>query len=290
MHIFRSMSLSNVFVETAIKDSFFSDRLDGATLDTDFFNRLSYHRILLIEHGTGTLTVDDHTFEITAQEIFIMAKGQLYAFQNTSIVTGYVLCFGDCFWEKAPASASNCKAVLFNNASANQCLRPTKAELSEITFLFKTLLSEYKNPPYTNQIDALAAYLKIIMIKLANISITEESSFDSQDYVLYRKFMELLTANYKSNHEVSDYAKMLSISPRRLSDLCKRCSNKSAKEIITGQLLAEAKRALQFSSNPVKEIAYQLNFNSPEQFSHFFKKSTNFSPASYRYQFVNIGA
>ncbi|WP_354431473.1 MULTISPECIES: AraC family transcriptional regulator [unclassified Mucilaginibacter] len=59
--------------------------------------------------------------------------------------------------------------------------------------------------------------------------------------------------------------------------------------MINGQRVAEAKRSLQFSSTTVKEIAYELSFNSPEEFSHFFKKNTNFSPANYRSNFINIG-
>lgn len=284
------MGTSKVFVETAIKDSFFIDRLENAAVHTEFANRLSYHRILLVEKGSGTLTVDDNAFEVAEKKLFLLAKGQVYVFERPSIVTGYVLCFGDCFWEKAPASASNCKAVLFNNASANQSLPLIGSELTELSFLFGTLLNEFGKPHYINQIDALAAWLKIIMIKVANIRMTEESAVDSQDYILYRDFMDLLGSRFKTHREVSDYAGKLGITARRLSDCCKRCSNKTAKEIINGQLVAEAKRSLQFGSAPVKEIAYELNFNSPEQFSHFFKKNTNFSPANYRDQFVNIGA
>ncbi|WP_207424383.1 helix-turn-helix domain-containing protein [Desertivirga brevis] len=283
------MLTSNVFVEATIKDSFSISRLDHAALDTDFANRLIYHRILLVEQGSGILTVDDNIFEFYGHKIFLLAKGQLYVFKHPSVVTGYVLSFGDCFWEKAPASASNCKAVLFNNAAANQQLQLNDAELIEFSSLFRTMLDEFKKAPYNNQIDALAAYLKIIMIKLANIKLTDETLFDTQDYVLYRQFMELLSSQFKTYREVSDYARMMGITARRLSDLCRRCSNKSAKEIINGQLVAEAKRSLQFSSSPVKEIAYQLNFNSPEQFSHFFKKNTSFSPANYRDQFLNLG-
>ncbi|MFC6101292.1 helix-turn-helix domain-containing protein [Olivibacter domesticus] len=127
------------------------------------------------------------------------------------------------------------------------------------------------------------------MIKLANVKITEEATFDSQDYILYRKFMELLSTQYRICHSVNDYAEMLSITARRLSELCKRCCGITAKEVISGQIVAEAKRCLQFSSNPVKEIAYELNFNTPEQFSHFFKKNTKISPADYRDQFISIG-
>ncbi|WP_207534493.1 helix-turn-helix domain-containing protein [Desertivirga arenae] len=283
------MGASKIFVETAIKDSFSICRLDKAGLDTDFANRLIYNRVLLIENGSGTLTVDDHSFEVSSNTAFLLAKGQLYVFKQASVVTGYLLCFGDCFWEKAPSSASNCKAVLFNNAAANQKLQLSDTELRELSSLFKAMLEEFEQAPYNNQMDALAAYLKIIMIKLANIKLTDETMFDSQDYILYRQFMEILTSHFKSYREVSDYAKLMGITARRLSDLCRRCSNKSAKEIINGQLVAEAKRSLQFSSIPVKELAYELNFNSPEQFSHFFKKNTKFSPASYRDQFLNIG-
>ena len=66
-------------------------------------------------------------------------------------------------------------------------------------------------------------------------------------------------------------------------------AGKGAKELINGQLVAEAKRSLQFSSRPVKEIAYQLHFSTPEQCSHFFKKNAMMSPQDYRARFVNFG-
>ncbi len=273
----------------AISNSFFIERFSNLALSNEFPSRLSYHRILLIEHGSGRLTIDDNTFEVTNNKMFLLAKGQIYFFDKSIISSGFILCFGDCFWEKAPASASNCKAVLFNNAAANQQLQLHEDELEEFTFLFKTLLNEFNREAYSNKFDALAAYLKIIMIKIANVRITDKGSFDSQDYIIYRKFMDLLSIEFKKYREVNDYGKMLGITSRRLSDLCKRCSNKSAKEIINGQLVAEAKRFLQFSSSSIKEIAYLLNFNSPEQFSHFFKKYTNFSPASFRDHFIKIG-
>lgn len=282
--------VQEVYTEPVIDNSFSIERVDRRMVDTAFSVRLSYHRILLIESGTGTVTIDDNTFELKDQEVFLMSKGQMYTFGNPSIVTGYIVSFGDCFWEKTPKSASNCKAVLFNNTNANQLLQINHSERSELLFLFRALLNEYSALPYINQMDAMAAYLKIIMIKLANVKITEEATFDSQHYILYRKFMELLSAQYRDHHAVNDYAGMLNTSARRLSEICKRCSGRSAKEIINGQLVAEAKRFLQFSSNTVKEIAYELHFNTPEQFSHFFKKNTKISPADYRNQFISAGA
>jgi len=278
------------FVENAITESFSVEQLVNAELGAELPTYLKYNRIFLVQKGAGDLIIDDSKFALAGMEIFLLAKGQVYLFEKTSVINGFMLCFGDCFWEKAPASASNCKAVLFNNASANQRLSVSESEMEQLKQLFSSLLQEYQRPDYTNQIDALAAYLKIIMIKIANVRTTSEDILDTQDYITYRKFMDLLSTKYRLYHEVADYAQMLAITPRKLSELCKRCTKQSAKTIINGHLLAEAKRSLQFSSSPVKEIAYDLSFCTPEQFSHFFKKNTNFSPADYRSRFVNLGA
>jgi len=282
--------VNEIFEEPEVANSFLIEQFDGAIRSELASRRLRYHQILLLERGTGRLTIDNNTFEISDNCVFLMSKGQVFTFHSIRDTSGYKISFGDCFWEKAPQSASNCKAVLFNNTNANHQLLLNPTEFGELSFLFRALHAEYGAKSYINQQDALAAYLKIIMIKLANVRLTEEATFDSQDYMLYRNFMELLSSHYRSHHAVSEYATMLNITARRLSDLCKRCSGLGAKELINGQIIAEAKRRLQFSSATIKQIAYELHFNSPEQFSHFFKKNTKQSPAAFRMQVVGIEA
>jgi AraC family transcriptional activator of pobA len=276
-------------VDKEIKDSFSINYLSNQTFDSLSVCRANYHRIFIAKQGNGKLQVDDNTYQLSDNQLLLLAKGQLYAFHPHTSVTGYELSFGDCFWEKAPDSASNCKAVLFNNAAANQQLPLNKTDHSELDILFQVLYHEFTKDDYPNKLDALAAYLKIIMIKIANVNASLVNGFDSYENQLYRRFIELVSRQYQTTHEVADFARQLSISARKLSDLCKRCSGKGAKDIINGQLIAEAKRSLQFSSKQVKEIAFHLNFSTPDQFSHFFKKNTQISPNDYRGHFVNIG-
>jgi len=284
------MSLvKEILTEPEIANAFSVEQLPSATAHTTV-ERLRYHRIFLIEQGQGKLIIDDNSFNIQAHQAFLLSKGQIYSLETSSNITGYSISFGDCFWENTPRSASNCKAVLFNNTTANQHLSLDKSEWNALSFISKTLLEEYQSANYINQMDVVAAYLKIMMIKLANVKITDETTFDSQDYLLYRKFMELLSAQFRDCHSVNEYAKLLHITGRRLSELCKRCSGMTAKEIINGQLIAEAKRSLQFSATPIKEIAFALHFTSAEQFSHFFKTHAHISPLEYRNQFVTMGA
>ncbi|BAV05400.1 AraC-type DNA-binding protein [Filimonas lacunae] len=272
-----------------IQDSFAVCYHEQATVGMEDACRIVYNRIFLLSEAQGTLVVDDTTWPLKGNELFLLAKGQVFAFAPGSVITGYELSFGDCFWEKAPASASNCKAVLFNNAAANQQLSVHPADERELILLFQALLREYHLGDYINKPDALAAYLKIIMIKIANIQAALVSGTDSYESQLFRQFTGLVSKHYSSTHEVAAYADMLGVTARRLTDLCKQCGGRGAKDIINGQLIAEAKRALQFSAKAVKEIAFQLNFSTPDQFSHFFKKNTGVSANEFRERFVKIG-
>ncbi len=283
------LPISIALMEKEMKDSFSIKYCDNQCYDHSAAYRLTYNRILLIKAGKGEIRIDDSIFSINSNNLFLIAKGQILHFQQASGFQGYDLSFGDCFWQKTPASASNCKALLFNNAAANQHLPLGDEDYEELSYLFKPLHREFLKEEYINKLDAMAAYLKIIMIKMANVHDALANGFDSYEKKLYRRFLELVSQRYQSAHEVADYANQLGISARKLTDLTKRCSGRGAKDLINGQLIAEAKRSLQFSSIPVKEIAFQLNFSTPDQFSHFFKKNARLSPQDYRTLFVNMG-
>lgn len=284
-----SINSPKVSVEADIKDSFSIQLLNNQTSDSPIPVRLKYHRIFLVKEGNGNLYIDGVAFPVSGSEIFLLAKEQIFSFSQLSNISGHQLCFGDCFWEKTPASANNCKAVLFNNITENQHIPVPLSAFQEMNVLFNTLFLEFENEDYINKPDAMAAYLKIIMIKIANLNASLTKAYDNFDKQIYRQFLELVQNQFHTTHDVSDFASQLNISTRKLSEICKKNSNKGPKDIISLQIIIEAKRALQFSTKPVKEIAFELNFNSPEQFSHFFKKYTQFSPQLYRGDFVKIG-
>ena len=280
-------SSTPVRLEKEVSDSFFITVKDGNQLfESNTPNRLMYNRMLLVNKGEGVIYIDDIAYGVADHQLFLLSKGQILSFADGTVFKGFNLVFGDCFWQRTPSSANNCKAVLFNNAADNQLLPLGADDYRELQYFFDSLHREFEKAGYINKLDALAAYLKIIMIKVANVNASLTKGFDSFEKQLYRQFLGLISVNYNQSHEVSDYARQMGIPARKLTALSKRCSGKGAKDLINGQLIAEAKRSLQFSSRPVKEIAYELNFSTPDQFSHFFKKNVLVSPQDYRMRFV----
>jgi len=269
-----------------LQDSFHIERLDPTVPPNSQPQRLDDHQILLITNGSSQVHIDQTTYTLSSGSLLLISKGQVYTFlpaasSDTSTpsttlpnsgphpLTGFRLRFGDCFWQRTPTSASNCKAVLFDDPAASRLFLPVPADLKDLETLLVTTMGEFQTPDYSNKSDVLAAYLK-----------KDIATYDGR---LYQDFLALVRDNYNTAHDVPFFARRLGVTTRKLAAICKTYGA-GAKEIIIEQLIAEAKRSLQFSSRSIKEIAGDLGFSSPYQFSSFFKTYTEQSPLDYREQ------
>lgn len=274
-------------IDPVLKDAFSIERLQERRFVAAQPYRPDHNQLLFVETGAGTVLIDGIDISFAANSLLLISKGQVYQFGENA-VTGYLLQFGDCFWQRTPASANNCKAVLFDNGMVERRFPLNAAHQQALDHLFATMLEEFTGPDYANKPDVLAAYLKIIIIKIANIYALLQEDTGSYDNKLYQDFVTLVREECSQVHDVATFARKLGVSSRKLSEISRRFG-KGAKEVINGQLIAEAKRLLQFSSQSVKEISGNLHFATPYQFSNFFKKYTQLSPIEYRRQFVKIG-
>lgn len=275
-------------IKTSLSDSFSITCLNSFSTAKEACYRINFNQLLLFKKGTGKLQIDGQEYDIRAGELILMAKNQVYSFLENDSMEAYNLCFGDCFWDKTPLSANNCKALLFNSGTVYPHLHPAKEDFNYLSRLFQEMLTEFRGEDYLNKGDVLAAFLKILIIKIANLYALLAAVQGQDDQKLYQSFMELLANHYDTSHDVTFFAGKLNITNRKLTGLCRRYAGKGAKEVINLQLVSEAKRFLQFSTSPIKEIASRLNFSNSYQFSHFFKKNTSFPPETYRKQFGNI--
>lgn len=253
-----------------------------ASIGLNTSTRIIYHRIFILEYAKSTVTIDCETFSLNPNQVLLISKGQIVSFAKDSKLKGYEIIFTDFFWEKAPQSASNCKSVLFDQKSENHTLPLQKQELLDLKLLLNILYVDFLKPHFTNKIDALAAYMKVVMIKIANINYSLKERYSSYNKNIYLEFQKLVSLEYNETREVSYYAERLHITSKQLYESCYRQAGLSPKKIISSKVLEEAKRLLQFSSMPIKEIALTMNFRSNEQFSHFFKKDIGLSPQNYR--------
>ena len=107
-------------------------------------------------------------------------------------------------------------------------------------------------------------------------------SNDTKKSVLFQQFIALLATNYRKERGAIFYATSLAITYKYLNEVCKAIVNKTAKSVINDYIILQAKRSLINSSIKSAELAYQLGFEDPTNFTKYFKKYTGYTPKSFR--------
>lgn len=104
-----------------------------------------------------------------------------------------------------------------------------------------------------------------------------------RDQVL-QKFISMLYANFRKEHEVRFYSDAQFLTCRYFSSIIKEKSGKTPSEWISSALLVEAKQLLLGSSKSVKEISESLNFPNQSYFGKWFKNLVGLSPLEFKGQ------
>lgn len=99
---------------------------------------------------------------------------------------------------------------------------------------------------------------------------------------IYREFRKLLIGNYLKEHYILFYSSQLNVSSTYLSRIVRKVSGRSVNEHIAHMLTTEARRLLDCTDLPVKQIAYRLGFADQASFGKFFRKQFGVSPTEYR--------
>lgn len=81
---------------------------------------------------------------------------------------------------------------------------------------------------------------------------------------------------------VSYFAERANLSAGYFSDLIRKETGSSPKELIALQLISAAKHRLTSTNDDVAVIAYDLGFDYPAHFSRMFKRETGLTPSQYR--------
>src|SRR5690554_993821 len=129
-------------------------------------------------------------------------------------------------------------------------------------------------------INSLLSALFVYCDGHCNIKSTVSDS-NSKGTLVYN-FKKNIDLNINKFHDVSSYAKQLSVTDKYLNECVREVLGRTAKSLIDEQLIMRARHALKFTDMSVKEVGYSLGFSSPDYFTYYIKKQTGFTPTQYR--------
>ncbi|GEQ86031.1 4-hydroxyphenylacetate catabolism regulatory protein HpaA [Patiriisocius marinistellae] len=249
----------------------------------------SYYQVLWFKKGKGKHFVDFKAYNVDKDSVFFIAKNQVHYFDDNTDYEGILLHFNETFIvQKDNETDFFLKYNLFNNPYLQPLCPIKNASANVFDEYISQIKREFANPDEFGKEELLKAYLKAFLIQIQRTKQECDQTqndipimFDEKRVQLI-KFINLIDENYTKGLTVAEYARLLFISSRTLSDLTNQLLNKTPSQIIKERIILEAQRLLLYSDLNVNQIGYRLGFDDPSYFVKYFKKNTNSSPLEFR--------
>ena len=246
----------------------------------------SFYQIIWFAKGKGNHFVDFKKYEVRPNTIFFINKSQVHYFDNSKNYDGVLLHFNESFLVQ---HENDIDIFLKYNIFNNQHHQPFCSISKQTAYLLNTIILQIKaelnkQNPFGHR-ELLRHFLKAFLIQI------ERQKRDNNDtqlittnekHIQFLRFIELVELNYKKGFSVSEYATLLNVSTKTLTDLTNKIVFKTPSSLIHERVILEAQRLLSHSSLNVNQIGYQLGFDDPSYFVKYFKKHTNSSPTDFR--------
>lgn len=113
-----------------------------------------------------------------------------------------------------------------------------------------------------------------------------EFAVTGNSYMLLQKFLNILREGaYIEHRDIEYYAEKLCITPKYLSEICRKASGLPASYWIDRFTISDIALRLRDKNVTLSTIAYDLNFSSIFYFSRFVQRMLGVSPTRYRRNF-----
>ena len=246
--------------------------------------------ILLVKRGTATLSVNYSAEALEKNSIAFFTPNMVLSLDDAD--ADFVLegvCFSPAYFDDLSSYAP-----VYNQMVAylnDHALPVRKVEETELRWM-EMMLELYssintRQLHYNGSLLHLSNLLLLRLAEILRIGCASDTSKVSHPVEIYREFRKLLINNGLKEHHIQFYASQLNVSTTYLSRIVRKISGRSVNEHIAHMLITEARRLLDCTDLPVKQIAYKLGFSDQASFGKFFRNQFGTSPTSYRHSKCN---
>lgn len=251
---------------------------DGPPIKTDHF------ALILCIQGHCLKTVGPYTFEVVPRSIHIVSPRDFSSFADASDdLLLYMVLFRKEFIAGTFIKENILETLLEQPGERAPVYHLDEEEFSVIKGLFEKIEREYRqtNPFYLQMVRLLTVEL------LYEVNRSHEKAEllpvrpAGRKFQLVAGFKKLVEEHFLTMHAVQQYAEMMHVSAKHLSEQVKQETGENALTIIHRRLFLEAQYLLGMGQYSVKEVAEKLNFDTSSHFSRFFKHFAGVNPSEY---------
>lgn len=238
------------------------------------------------EAGTAEMEIDEMKYTLSANDLLLVGPNHLIC--QTAISS-------DFRGSAAFLSVRQFQGLLrYERSVWERAFYVFKNPLLHLTPEQKEYMKSYRNLLRLKMQNSTGSYHKEVMRSLVqalfydllsmldSLVVSTDTRGVRQGDILFRRFMELLSAQEVKPRFVYWYADKLNVSTKYLSAVCKSVSGKTATDIINAFVIEDIRQRLEYSDKSIKEIAQELDFPSISFFGKYVKSHLGVSPKEYR--------
>ena len=160
------------------------------------------------------------------------------------------------------------------------------ASKEDLGFYFSLIRSKLKRNHPVSPFEILLALLRAFLLELCFMMTQSHGESHerrpSQGKVLFNRFLSLISNSKMKRQPINSYASQLAITPKYLTMLCLKYSNKTASEWVAQYTVEEIRFYLKSTDLSIKEISALLGFSNMSHFGSFVRKHLSASPSEFR--------
>ncbi|QSB25640.1 AraC family transcriptional regulator [Flavobacterium sp. CLA17] len=270
-------------------------KLGFKVLSTDSMEEINgdyykpYIKVLYLPEDYA-VTIDFKRYKTSTPSLFFINSNQYLQIEKEGKEPGYFMYYNrDFYCVQIHDAEVACDGLLFNNIFEMPMTALPDKEVFFVEGIFNQIQEEFDTPD-ASQEEMIRTYLKQLIIKATRIWKVQQlgilNTEPSREMDFFRDFSRLVEIHFRTKHTVADYADILGVAPKTLSNKFNRLELTQPNDIIKDRIILEAKRLLGYSSLSVKEIAYQLGYEDPAYFNRLFTNKVGDTPSNFRKKYL----
>lgn len=244
------------------------------------YSRCGYYIFILSLKGESVRHINQHDYNIQAQCLQLLVPGLIHSFEDLSEEqSSYIILFNKEFFKNEFESLLEFHRLNFSPIDMNGC------EFERVKYIFEQIDYEYKNKEdgYKEISKSLVTQL-LFMLKRKKLSSMKTVVKNRAEQIM-QQYLNLIEEHYQTKKTVLEYADILELTAKHLSETVKEVTSRPALFYIHIRILKEIQYLLVYSKLSIKQISTALNFESSSELGRFFKRFEGISPSKYRLSF-----
>jgi len=276
MHAKKPSFGMDIFEEDFCTDGFVILENNGKG-NSNTYSRCGHFILILGLSGGAIRHVNQHTYITQEHTLHLLVPGVIHSFENTGSHPKFLLLFFDrdfLFKELDELIQFHSENSEFVDLSA--------VEFSKVLSLYEELNLENTNRDINcRELSKSLVTQLLYLLRRLKLSKSKEVKHNRSEIII-NEFLNLIEENFQKKRHVQDYAQVLKVTPKHLSETVKKGTTKSALSFIHKRQIKEIQYLLIFSDKSIKQIAFLLNFESSSDLGRFFKRNIGLSPKNYQ--------